>query len=119
MLEQAHMPPQAMRDAMVEQLVREATHLPPLREDGSWVRSEKTAGWIGFLTSRATGIPVMLLLMGLIFWITIQGANVPSALLADRLFWIEDQLALWFASMHAPTWLTGMLVHGMTARWRG
>ena len=112
-LEQAHMHPQAMRDAMVEQLVRESERIyrSCVKTDRGYDRKDRRLDRL--LTSRATGIPVMLLLMGLIFWITIQGANVPSALLADGLFWIEDQLALWFASMHAPTWLTGMLVHGM------
>ncbi len=38
-----------------------------------------------FLTSKATGIPVMLLLLALIFWITINGANVPSDLIAGFL----------------------------------
>ena len=33
------------------------------------------------LTSKATGIPIMLALLFLIFWITISGANYPSELL--------------------------------------
>ena len=34
------------------------------------------------LTSKAFGYPVMLLFLGLIFWITISGANYPSAMLS-------------------------------------
>ena len=34
------------------------------------------------VTSRVWGFPVMLGLFALIFWLTISGANVPSALLA-------------------------------------
>ena len=44
-------------------------------------------------TSRLTGFPIMLLLLLGIFWITITGANYPSALLADLLFGLEDRLA--------------------------
>lgn len=112
-LEQAQMNPQAMRDAMAEQLVQQSERIyrSCVKTDHGYNRKDRKID--RFLTSKATGIPVMLLLMGLIFWITIQGANVPSALLADGLFWIEDQLALWFTSMHAPAWLTGLLVHGM------
>ena len=44
------------------------------------------------LTSRATGIPVMLLLLGLVFWLTIAGANVPSALLSDALLGLQEPL---------------------------
>lgn len=65
------------------------------------------------LTSRATGIPVMLLLLAAVFWITISGANVPSQLLADGLFWVQDRLSDLFTYLHAPAWLHGALVLGV------
>ena len=65
------------------------------------------------LTSRATGIPVMLCLLAVVFWITIAGANVPSALLADGLFWVQDRLTDLFAYLQAPEWLHGALVLGV------
>ena len=65
------------------------------------------------LTSRATGIPVMLGLLAVVFWITIAGANVPSALLADGLFWVQDRLTDLFVYLHAPAWLHGALVLGV------
>ena len=42
------------------------------------------------LTGKWTGIPFMLALLAAIFYITITGANYPSQLLADGLFWIQD-----------------------------
>lgn len=65
------------------------------------------------LTSRAWGLPAMVLLLGVIFYLTIEGANIPSRLLADGLFKIEDGLDALFQWLHAPWWLTGFLVHGM------
>src|SRR5690554_1616546 len=65
------------------------------------------------LTSKRYGIPIMILLLGVIFWITIQGANVPSELLAKGLFWMEDQLSYIFHWMDAPTWLHDILILGM------
>ena len=65
------------------------------------------------LTSRATGIPVMLCLLALVFWITIAGANAPSALLADGLFWVQDRLTDLFLYLQAPDWLHGALVLGV------
>jgi ferrous iron transport protein B len=65
------------------------------------------------LTSRVFGLPIMLALLGLIFWITITGANVPSALLADGLFWIQDQLTAFFSWLGTPAWVHGILVLGM------
>ena len=65
------------------------------------------------VTSPIFGLPIMLLILGVVFWLTITGANVPSALLADGLFWIEDQAAALFTGWGAPWWLTGFLWHGV------
>jgi len=64
------------------------------------------------LTSRIIGFPIMIALMIAVFWITIEGANVPSQLLADGLFWLEDQFTSLFRWFGAPQWLEGLLVHG-------
>ncbi len=65
------------------------------------------------LTSKCTGIPIMILLLFGVFWITIAGANYPSGLLADGLFWVEERLGDFFAWISAPAWLGGVLVEGM------
>lgn len=65
------------------------------------------------LIGKWTGIPVMLLLLAVVFWITITGANYPSQMLADGLFWVEGQLKTFFEWMSAPGWLTGVLIDGM------
>jgi ferrous iron transport protein B len=67
----------------------------------------------GVLTSRLFGIPIMLALLGLVFWLTIKGANIPSALLAKGLFWIERKLSAFFGLLGAPAWLHDMLVLGI------
>ena len=64
-------------------------------------------------TSRATGIPVMLALLAGVFWLTIQGANYPSQLLSDALFWLQDRLTDLFTYWNAPAWLHGALVLGV------
>lgn len=65
------------------------------------------------VTSRSFGFPIMLALLGVVFWITIAGSNYPSQLLADLFFWFEDQLTLFFHWMSAPDWLYGLLVLGV------
>ena len=65
--------------------------------------------------SRRTGIPVMLLLLFFVFWLTITGANYPSALLANALFWVQERLSDLFCLLHAPKWLHDCLVLGV---WR-
>ncbi|NMA66624.1 MAG: ferrous iron transporter B, partial [Clostridiaceae bacterium] len=65
------------------------------------------------LTSKVYGIPVMMLLLGVVFWITITGANYPSELISTGLFWVEDRLTDLFNLLQAPKWLHGMLVTGI------
>lgn len=65
------------------------------------------------LTSRLTGYPVMLLLLALVFWLTITGANYPSRLLSAVLFHVQDLLSAFFVFIRAPAWLHGMLVLGV------
>ncbi len=65
------------------------------------------------LPSKATGIPIMLLMLTLILWITIEGANVPSELLAKVLFSFEDKLMNLLITIKLPIWLREILVLGV------
>lgn len=65
------------------------------------------------LTSRLTGIPLMLLLLGVILWLTVAGANLPSQWLSRGFDWLGSVLAGWLAG--APEWLSALLVDGV---WR-
>lgn len=64
-------------------------------------------------TSKKTGFPIMFLMLLLIFWITIVGANYPSKILSDFLFGLEGKLGRFFLYISAPPVVTEMLVHGM------
>ncbi|MEG0898942.1 MAG: ferrous iron transport protein B [Oscillospiraceae bacterium] len=66
-----------------------------------------------YLTGKLTGIPIMVLLLFLVLWITITGANYPSKLLSDFLFMIEDRITEIFVYYNAPDWLYGSLVLGV------
>ena len=65
------------------------------------------------LTSRATGIPVMLALLAAVLWITIVGANYPSQRLAEVLFRAEGGISALLHWMGAPGWLHDALVLGV------
>lgn len=66
-----------------------------------------------YITSKRFGIPLMLLTLALVFWITISGANYPSELLSKFFFMIEDKLTLLFNYFNSPDWLHGLLVLGL------
>ena len=66
------------------------------------------------VTSRLWGFPIMILLFAVMFWLTITGANVPSAMIASLLVeaghpWLKGI----FNSVGSPWWLTGLFVDGM------
>lgn len=65
------------------------------------------------LTGRIIGYPLMILLLAFVLWLTITGANYPSKLLSDALFYIQDRLTDIFMYFGAPSWLHGLLVLGM------
>lgn len=65
------------------------------------------------LTSRWLGFPSMLLLLGVVFWLTVAGANIPSELIATVLFWGQDRLTEIFIWAGAPSWAEGFFVQGV------
>lgn len=71
------------------------------------------------LTSKKFGIPIMIVFLGIIFWITIVGANYPSELLSNFFNYIQDKLLYLFNIMHVPTFITELLINGMykTVAW--
>lgn len=65
------------------------------------------------LTSKAFGIPIMIALLAVVFWITLEGANIPSEIIAKFLFGIEDKLTNFFITNNLPNWLHGALILGV------
>jgi len=85
-----------------------AVTLPAEKETVSW---EKTVDKI--LTSRYTGFPIMFLILGVVFWLTIEGANVPSGLIASFLLdTVHPALKSLSANIGIPFWLDGVLIDG-------
>ncbi len=106
------------RDEMVkalyteaEKVVRRAVRMPGDRRPWDWDQRIDR-----IVTSPVFGFPIMAVLLAVVFWITIVGANYPSDLLAEALFWVESQGAALFSTLGAPWWLTGFVWHGV---WRG
>lgn len=83
------------------------------------VRTGKTSPYLRdrkldkILLSRKFGVPAMLLLFGLILWITIAGANYPSELLGNGLFALGDKISAGMIKSGAPDWLEGVLIQGI------
>jgi ferrous iron transport protein B len=65
------------------------------------------------VTSPITGLPIMVLLLAAIIWLTVTGANVASDAIAGVLFAIGDWGNALFTSLGMPWWLTGFLWDGV------
>lgn len=65
------------------------------------------------VTSPIFGLPIMLVMLAVVIWLTVIGANVPSQMLATGLFWIEDQAVTLFNNLGVPWWITGFLWQGV------
>ena len=96
---------------------------PTLCQQGvSYTKSNKdsrTEKLDAILTSPIFGFPIMIILLGTVFYITIAGANIPSSMLAEFLCSLEIYLKIFFDFLHAPDWLYGMLVLGFIEVQRG
>lgn len=101
------------RDAAT--IAERAVSLPGNKPRFNWDRTLDR-----LLTSRWTGFPIMLLILMVVFWITIAGANVPSgwisALLLDTLHPLLKSAG---SSIGLPWWLNGLLIDGvyLSAAW--
>lgn len=108
--------PEAMEtdDSAVQQIVERSSEIYAscVREESSDPHSlDRKLDRV--LTSKTFGYPLMILLLALIFWITITGANYPSAMLSDFFTSLQAPMLAGLASFGAPEWLQQVLILGI------
>ncbi len=108
--------PRDAHDQMVAALFARAEEIATAATSTLKARTRRTldATLDRLLTGPWTGFPVMLLILAAVFWLTIAGANVPSAMLATLLVdtvhpWLNATGAAW----GLPWWLSGFLFDGV------
>lgn len=102
------------RDKIVEHIIRHSESIYKVCVKTQTKNYDKHDRIIDkFLTSPLTGFPTMILFLMGIFWITIIGANYPSELISNFLFFIEDKLTEFFINNGSPQWLYGLLISGI------
>ena len=89
-----------------QQICRDTVHIPSDAD-----RRDRRIDRI--LTGRRTAFPLMFVLLFVIFWLTIQGANLPSAALSSFFASLEDPLFHLLENAGLPPYFTEMLVFGM------
>ena len=102
------------RDKIVSKIVKKAEEVSQQVcsfEDRDYSGRDRKIDKI--LTSKKFGIPIMILFLGLIFWLTIVGANYPSELLFNLFNSIQIKLINFANYIHCPQWLSNMLINGI------
>ena len=108
------------RDTIVSKIVKESENVAhevcSFNKKSASYRDRKIDK---ILTSKKFGIPIMLLFLGLIFWITIVGANYPSQVLFKLFSFIQEKLLIKATTFGIPKWLSDMLILGVyqTVTW--
>ena len=114
--------PQDFHDRWVEMVYAESARIASqnMEQHGKTHRLTWEKRLDSLLTNRWTGMPIMVLMLALVLWITIIGANVPSSMLATLLLDNGHPLLKQLAqAAHLPWWLSGVLVDGLylTVAW--
>jgi ferrous iron transport protein B len=102
-------------DTLMEALYEDAARIADkaVNRSGETLRFDLDRTIDRIVTSKWTGFPVMLLLLAVVFWLTIVGANVPSAYIASALLnTVHPWLMTMTANIGFPAWLQGLLING-------
>jgi ferrous iron transport protein B len=102
------------RDEIVKSLYTEAEHIArravKTLDDKKYDFDQKIDR---IVTSPITGLPIMLLMLAFIIWLTVSGANVASDAIATVLFAVGEFGKNLFSQIGAPWWLTGFIWDGI------
>ena len=105
---------ESCRDDMVTAVVKQAEELcadTVVFEADAYDRKDRKLDWL--FTSKATGFPIMFLILLGIFWITITGANYPSQMLNSALMKVEGLLVDICIHAGIPVAVYGPLLFGV------
>jgi ferrous iron transport protein B len=103
-------------DNLTESIYADAADIvkDTVKVDDSKTRFRLDAKIDKIVTSKTFGFPIMFLILGLVLWLTIVGANYPSSLLANLLLdTIHPLLKSGATSINMPWWLAGFLIDGV------
>jgi len=90
------------------EIARKAVKYPDAKQAFSFDRTLDK-----ILTSKYLGFPIMFIMLGVVFWLTIQGANYPSGLLSNLLVdTIHPLLKAFATDINLPWWLSGVFIDG-------
>ena len=102
-----------------EKIVKTAEIIASEVIDKSEINNDRDRKIDKILTSKCFGIPIMLVMLGFIFWLTIIGANYPSKFLSWMFGLGQEKLESLFIMWRFPQIVSSLLINGVyqTVTW--
>ncbi len=106
--------PSVCSDITAAKLLTEAENIGKATvKNGNYKRQSRDLKIDRIFTGKITGIPIMLLMLAVVFWITISGANYPSLILSNLFTSLEEPIYSFLTGIKIPTVICEALVFGV------
>ena len=106
--------PKGLPPLETEDLVKKAAYIcKEAKKEPPEAKNGRASALDRLFTGKKTAFPIMLALLLAIFWITIAGANYPSAYLSAAFAFLGEKLGGLLRALSPPDWLYGLLMDGV------
>lgn len=104
---------QLVEDIIIKSIIKEAERIGNKVVKGGEEYTDTQRKIDKILVSKSTGIPIMIMTLLIVLWITITLANYPSEMLANMFAHGEIYIRDFFSGLNLPSWISGILIDGI------
>ncbi len=102
-----------VEDIIIKSIIKEAERIGNKVVKGGEEYTDFQRKIDKILVSKSTGIPIMIMTLLVVLWITITLANYPSEMLANMFAHGEIYIRDFFFGLNLPSWISGILIDGI------
>ncbi len=104
---------ESVEDIIIKSIIKEAERIGNKVVKGGEEYTDFQRKIDKILVSKSTGIPIMIMTLLVVLWITITLANYPSEMLANMFAHGEIYIRDFFSGLNLPSWISGILIDGI------
>ena len=104
---------ESVEDIIIKSIIKEAERIGNKVVKGGEEYTDFQRKIDKILVSKSTGIPIMIMTLLVVLWITITLANYPSEMLANMFAHGEIYIRDFFSGLNLPPWISGILIDGI------
>ncbi|MDK0821717.1 ferrous iron transport protein B [Clostridium perfringens] len=104
---------ESVEDIIIKSIIKEAERIGNKVVKGGEEYTDFQRKIDKILVSKSTGIPIMIMTLLIVLWITITLANYPSEMLANMFAHGEIYIRDFFSGLNLPSWISGILIDGI------